>query len=147
MQGCKWRAKKAGWESRSVRGSGGPGGLRTEYQPPADVLAQIHAFLEVNPDFFGKDKRRTRPELAAVSKQVFGDAPARLAQNPNAKFEEMLKRVAEASQATVRISQQYNDALPVGWTSLIQELMAIHGLSEAGAAKVIQALVLAREGA
>lgn len=32
--------------------------MRTEYQPPADVLAQIHAFLEANPDFFGKEKRR-----------------------------------------------------------------------------------------
>lgn len=36
--------------------------MRTEYQPPADVLALIHAFLEANPDFFGKDKRRaTQP--------------------------------------------------------------------------------------
>lgn len=31
--------------------------MRTDYQPPADVLAQIHAFLESNPDFFGKDKK------------------------------------------------------------------------------------------
>lgn len=39
--------------------------MRTEYQPPADVLAQIHAFLEVNIDFFGKHKTRTRPEYVA----------------------------------------------------------------------------------
>lgn len=75
-----------------------------------------------------------------ISKEVFGDAPARHAQNPNADFEAILKRVAEASQATVRVSKEFDFALPVEWTSLIQELMAMHGLSEAGAKKVIEAL-------
>lgn len=51
MQGCKWRAKKEGWVSREVKGSGGPGGIRTEYHPPADVLAQIHAFLDASPEY------------------------------------------------------------------------------------------------
>lgn len=64
MQGCKWRAKKEGWVSREVKGSGGPGGMRTEYQPPAAVLALIHTFLDANPDFFGKAKRRTAPPAA-----------------------------------------------------------------------------------
>lgn len=31
--------------------------MRTEYHPPADVLAQIHAFLEKNPDFFFRGKK------------------------------------------------------------------------------------------
>lgn len=30
--------------------------MRTDYQPPADMRAQIYAFLEVNPDFFEKTK-------------------------------------------------------------------------------------------
>lgn len=38
--------------------------MRTEYQPPADVLATIHTFLEVNPDFFGKEKARAAAPLA-----------------------------------------------------------------------------------
>jgi transcriptional regulator with XRE-family HTH domain len=79
-------------------------------------------------------------KLERTSKEVFGDAPTRLAQNPNADFEAILRRVAEASQATVRVSKEFDFALPVEWTSLIQELMAMHGLSEAGAKKVIEAL-------
>ena len=56
--GCTLRAQKSDWMSRVVDCMGGKKGKRTEYQPPADVLALIQAFLEENPDFFGKDKRR-----------------------------------------------------------------------------------------
>lgn len=35
------RAEKEGWESRQVPGKGGKGGLRTEYQPPAAIMALI----------------------------------------------------------------------------------------------------------
>jgi hypothetical protein len=56
LSGCGRRAKKEGWKSRTVKGSGGPGGMRTEYRPPADVLVQIQAFLDANPDFL-KPKR------------------------------------------------------------------------------------------
>jgi hypothetical protein len=80
MQGCKWRAKKEGWKAREVKGSGGPGGILTEYQPPAAVLVLIHSFLGTNPDFFAKSKTRTKTDLARVSKEVFGDAPQRLRQ-------------------------------------------------------------------
>lgn len=79
-------------------------------------------------------------KLARVSNEVFGDAPLRVAQNPNVEYAAALKRVAEATQATVRVSKQFDFALPVEWTSLIQELMALHGLSEAGAKRVIEAL-------
>lgn len=58
MQGVKWRAKKGEWGLRKVKGGGGPGGVLTEYQPPAAVLALIQAFLEANPDFFTKSKNR-----------------------------------------------------------------------------------------
>lgn len=78
--------------------------------------------------------------LSRVSKEVFGDAPLRIAQNPNLEFDAALRRVAEATQATVRISKEFDFALPVEWSSLIQELMAIHGLSEAGAKRVIEVL-------
>lgn len=52
LSGCGRRAKKEGWASREVKGSGGPGGMRTEYRPPEDVVVQIQAFLDANPDFF-----------------------------------------------------------------------------------------------
>lgn len=39
-----------------MKGSGGPGGMRTEYQPPADVLTLIQSFLEANPEFFKKKR-------------------------------------------------------------------------------------------
>jgi hypothetical protein len=81
MRGCTRRAQREGWISRQVKGSGGPGGIRTEYQPPADVLALIHSFLTANPDFFAKSKTRTRDDLANVSKELFGDAPRRLLQD------------------------------------------------------------------
>lgn len=169
MQGVKWRAKNGGWESRVVKGAGGPGGILTEYQPPTPVLALIQQFLDANPDFFEKSKSRktsfiipvrSEEEKAAAALRMkalfdadriesemlrsFGDAPERYALNPNANFEAMLKRVAEASQATVRVSKQFDFALPVEWTSLIQELMAMHGLSEAGAKRVIDALMQSR---
>lgn len=60
LQGCKWRANSEGWVKREVPGKGGPGGLRTEYQPPADVLALIHTFLQQNPEFFGKERLASR---------------------------------------------------------------------------------------
>jgi hypothetical protein len=140
MRGCTRMAQRKGWKSRKVKGGGGKGGIRTEYHPPAAVLTLIQSFLVANPDFFAKSKTRTKADPVKISKEVFGDAPARLAANPNMEFEAMLKRVSEASQATVRISKLFGGSLPVEWTSLIQELMAMHGLSEAGAARVIEAL-------
>lgn len=140
MRGCTRKAQREGWVSRKVKGSGGPGGIRTEYQPPTAVLALIRSFLADNPDFFSKSKTRTRADLASVSKEIFGDAPLRIAQNPSREFDAALKRIADATQATVRISKEFDFALPVEWTSLIQELMAIHGLTEAGAKRVIEAL-------
>lgn len=71
MQGCKWRAKKEGWASREVKGSGGPGGIRTEYQPPAAVLALIHSFLEVNPEFF----KETRSKAFTSNPAQDGQSP------------------------------------------------------------------------
>lgn len=82
--------------------------------------------------------------LEAERKESFGDAPAQYAQNPNAAFEVLLKRLGEATQATVRISKQYDHPLPTEWTSLIQELMSMHGLSEAGARRVIDELLKAQ---
>lgn len=80
MRGCTRMAQKKGWVSREVKGSGGKGGIRTEYQPPAAVLVLIQSFLVANPDFFAKSKTRTKADLAKVSKEVFGDAPARIRQ-------------------------------------------------------------------
>lgn len=58
MRGAGQMAQRLAWVSREVKGKGGKGGIRTEYQPPAEVLALIHGFLKDNPDFFGMDKRR-----------------------------------------------------------------------------------------
>lgn len=43
------KASKLGWDSRVVRCKGGKGGVKTEYRPPDDVLAAIHAYLRSNP--------------------------------------------------------------------------------------------------
>lgn len=42
-QGWNERVKREGWEFKEVKGLGGPGGVRKEYKPPADVLALILA--------------------------------------------------------------------------------------------------------
>lgn len=62
MRGCTRRVKRDGWVSRVVKGSGGPGGILTEYQPPADILALIQSFFQANPDFFAKSKARAKAE-------------------------------------------------------------------------------------
>lgn len=62
-------AKRLAWLQRSVECSGGKGGMRTEYQPPADVLKLTHSFLEANPEFFNKKagKRFTRAPKLSLS--------------------------------------------------------------------------------
>lgn len=78
MRGCARMAKRKKWISREVPGRGGKGGIRTEYHPPSTVLALIQSFLASNPDFFAKSKTHTKADLATLSKEVFGDAPAAL---------------------------------------------------------------------
>jgi phage repressor protein C with HTH and peptisase S24 domain len=50
------KARRLGWEEREVLGKGGKGGVKTEYQPPGDILVGIHKFLSQNPDFFSETK-------------------------------------------------------------------------------------------
>lgn len=42
QKGIRERAQIEGWKSRVVRGRGGPGGKRIDYQPPQRVLDRIH---------------------------------------------------------------------------------------------------------
>lgn len=58
--GCRRFITKGNWVSREVKGGGGKGGMRTEYQPPATVLPLIQSFLAANPEFFAKSGTRTR---------------------------------------------------------------------------------------
>lgn len=65
-------ARKLGWLNRKVLGKGGRGGMRTEFNPPHDVLSIIQAFLKKNPDFFtkakGHIKNKPSSKLYPVSK-------------------------------------------------------------------------------
>lgn len=67
MRGSTQKAQREGWVSREVKGFGGKGGIRTEYQPPANVLALIHAFLQANPNFFEDKRKARRAEVSAMS--------------------------------------------------------------------------------
>ena len=66
------RARKLGWLDRQVRGKGGRGGKRTEFQPPLVILKVIQSFLKDNPDFFtksnGDSKNNPRSKPYPVSK-------------------------------------------------------------------------------
>lgn len=55
-RGARDKMKREGWTSKRVQGKGGKGGIKTEYQPPSNVLAIIHNYLKDNPDFFEKNK-------------------------------------------------------------------------------------------
>jgi len=93
MSGSKRRAKKEGWESREVKGSGGPGGILTEYQPPTDVLALIQSFLDDNPEFF--KKKRGKPFTSRPIK--FSE---HVAKQPVVKFENDQDRLMEMARFT-----------------------------------------------
>lgn len=136
MSGCMRRAKKESWKSRVVKGGGGKDGVRTEYQPPTTVLALIHAFLSVNPDFFNKSKSRTKAELPNTLNQVPGDSPS---QN-NIQGAEAFKRLSDVTQAVIRVSNAVDFEPPMIWTCLIQELMFAYGLNEAGARRIVETL-------
>ena len=66
---CRGRAKREGWMSREVKGKGGKGGIKHEYEPPSHILAAIHAFLKDHPPFLensGKsEKKVSAPETRA----------------------------------------------------------------------------------
>lgn len=55
-RGATQRAQREEWASRKVPGKGGKGGIKTEYQPPHDILNVIHKFLKENPSFFSEMK-------------------------------------------------------------------------------------------
>lgn len=80
----------------------------------------------------------TKPELAALSKEVFGDAPARLAQNSNAEFEARLKRVAFATQTSSRIYEDLGFVPSSDGIGLLQMLLFNHDLDEAGARLIVE---------
>ena len=141
MSGCMRRAKKEDWVLREVKGSGGKGGMRTEYQPPAPVLALIQSFLDANPDFFAKSKTRTKADLAAISKEVLGDEPR---QPIPPHMDDVFKRLKDATDTAIKVGKELNYDSPA-WIRLIQELIFSHGLTEAGARRIIETLKQARD--
>jgi len=139
--GCRRFITKEGWVSREVKGSGGKSGMRTEYQPPAPVLALIQSFLDANPDFFAKSKTRTKADLAAISKEVLGDEPR---QPIPPHMDDVFKRLKDATDTAIKVGKELNYDSPA-WIRLIQELIFSHGLTEAGARRIIVTLKQARD--
>lgn len=67
-RGAREKLKRSGWPQRSVECKGGKSGMRTEYQPPAEMLATIHAFLEAHPDFFAKEGQPAQPSTVEYAR-------------------------------------------------------------------------------
>lgn len=86
MRGCTRRAQREGWVSREVKGSGGPGGILTEYQPPTDVLALIQSFLAANPEFFKPKQRKNLPKFIVPTPGSNPDAAGRIARELAASY-------------------------------------------------------------
>lgn len=63
------KARKFGWEERQVLGKGGKGGMKTEYQPPGDILEIIHGFLRETPDFFQTGKDSDHQEVRRIASE------------------------------------------------------------------------------
>lgn len=58
-QGCRTRANREGWESREVRGKGGPGGVKAQYRPDDQTLNLIKKhFGGVRPKQLGPSSLR-----------------------------------------------------------------------------------------
>lgn len=79
-----------------------------------------------------------QPKLANLSKEVFGDAPARHSQNPNTEFEARLKRVAFATHTPARIYKELGFVPGDDGVYLLQTLLFSHGLDEAGARLIVE---------
>lgn len=62
-RGMRDRVKKDGWLSRQVEGCGGKDGKRTEYQPPAQIMAQIKEIAL-------KNMASQSTELAPIKQQL-----------------------------------------------------------------------------
>lgn len=81
-KGAREAVKRMEWLQRRVECQGGKGGMRTEYQPPAAVLALIYPFLEANPEFLKPQRGK------AVARSLAQDAqsPEHVAKQTMAQY-------------------------------------------------------------
>jgi hypothetical protein len=95
-------AKRLNWLQRSVDCKGGKSGMRTEYLPPADILALIHPFLQENPDFFGKNKARAAPVTSATGNHKAEQSLASYRVSPGADV--FFEKQVGWSEAIIRLT-------------------------------------------
>jgi len=88
--GSTGRAQRDAWMSREVPCMGGKKGMRTEYQPPANVLALIQPFLEANPGFFKPRQGKRIPGFVVPLPGSNPDAEGRRAREVAASFRDDL---------------------------------------------------------
>lgn len=73
-RGARQRMQREKWLSRTVPGKGGRGGLKTEFQPPVEILKTIHDFLDKNPDFFKEKQGSAKEYTNKPSKPLITDS-------------------------------------------------------------------------
>lgn len=56
------KARHLNWESREVECQGGRGGVRAEFKPPKDILADVQEYLKNNPDFLNKRRKKSNED-------------------------------------------------------------------------------------
>lgn len=63
------KAQSLCWSKRQALGKGGRGGVKTEYNPPDDILDIIHKYMNDNPNIFNERSahpRTTNEQQAAI---------------------------------------------------------------------------------
>lgn len=60
-RGCRDKAQREGWPSKRVQGKGGPGGVKTVFQPPPAIAAAISALGDSRPASAERPKPQEAP--------------------------------------------------------------------------------------
>ncbi len=110
-RGMRDRVEKDGWGSIQVPGKGGKGGMRTEYQPPAVIMAiirqrAIEALIEATPAMPAQTQPVNTPSPAVASLKLTGEPDRQIElrskldskQNPG-QLKDWQRQIAEARAA------------------------------------------------
>lgn len=88
-----------------------------------------------------------RPELALDVGYILGGGPVATKTDPGPAGELAMHKLQAGTEAIMRASSVLNYEPPMVWTAMIQELMFSHGLTEAGARRIMETLKSERKAA
>lgn len=126
-------ARRENWPSREVKTRGGRRGVRSEYQPPADVQRRIDEIVASRTPY---DSRSDAALRHAVS-----ESP-----NPENAYEAM-RKIRDASDLLQRLQREMSYDAPKTLTALLMELLVGEQITEIGARRLLESFARAAEAA